>query len=106
MSERMHDCQKFREELTDRILGGAGSDDELRRELSSCEGCASFYNDAQSVLRIVDSARIRPPELPAAYWEEFSDRLRSNLAEIPHSPRQSEPRNPKQGMTWLFLAAA
>ena len=103
----MHDCRRFREELTGRIIGGTERLDEgLRTELSSCDGCSSFYRDAQTILRIVDSANVQPPELPSAYWTDFSDRLRSDLAGAGQWSLQSEMRNPKRGIFVLVFAAA
>src|SRR5439155_18956193 len=103
----MHDCQKFREELTGRIGRNPEDLDEgLRTELSSCDGCSSFYRDAQIIFRIVDSSSVQPPELPGAYWTDFSDRLRSNLTGAGQWSLQSKMRNPKSGIFGLLFAAA
>ena len=79
----MHDCQRFREELTDRILGGTLPDprEKISHELNSCEGCSAFYADARAIIKIVDASAVRPPELPGEYWTDFSRRLRLRLTE-------------------------
>ena len=105
--ETMHDCQKFREELTGRIgCNPEDLDEGLRTELSSCDGCSSFYRDAQIIFRIVDSSSVQPPELPGAYWTDFSDRLRSNLAGAGQWSLQPKMRNPKSAIFGLLFAAA
>jgi len=82
----MHDCQRFCEDLADRILAANDpvNDKDMpadEAEWMSCESCLSFYRDAKAILDVIDSASPRPAELPEAYWQDFSSRLQSNLQE-------------------------
>src|SRR5689334_17551985 len=87
----MHDCQKFCEDLADRILAANNpvaplpsmDEEEIAAELISCESCRKFYRDAKTIVNLLDSAAPRPPELPAGYWQDFSERLQSNLERQP-----------------------
>jgi hypothetical protein len=99
----MHDCQKFCEDLADRNLSANSpvDDQDIAAELISCESCLSFYRDTKAILKVVDSAATRPPELPDAYWQEFSNQLQSNL--------QEQPRrffNPNRAWPLLAFAAS
>src|SRR5215470_7688111 len=94
MREAMHDCQKFRENLTDWILGRELPDlpGEVARELNSCRSCSSFYVDARTVAKIVASAGSPPPQMSDEYWTGFNTRLRTRLI---------EEQNQHRGMNFL-----
>src|SRR5262249_30318826 len=96
----MHDCQKFRENLTDIILGGDPIDADIRiiNELNSCSDCGVFYREALTVSRIVHSASVDPAE---EYWDAFTSRLELNLRE------QAEQRPARSGIIhWAALSMA
>ena len=83
----MHDCQKFREELTDLILGGEPAPG---MDPGDCTECQRFHEDALAVVKILDSVEVSPPDLSEEYWDEFGSRLRSSLIaqqRPPASPR-------------------
>src|SRR5215831_3691866 len=102
----MHDCQKFREELTIRILGPnqPNPEDAFTEELNSCEACRDFHNDARTMLRIVDSAVEHPPELSSEYWDGFNTRLRADRLEDQKKSRLT--RRPEVFRMLLAFAAS
>src|SRR5262245_53683049 len=94
----MHDCQKFREQLSGLVLSPKPEDidDAAASELDACEECLSFYQDACAVARMLSSAEVHPPDLSEMYWNGFEQRLRRRLSEPREYPDQS----------WMPLAIA
>ena len=76
----MHDCQRFRENLTDSVLQSDSIESVVNElELRSCPGCQSYYQDALAVVKVINSA-VLPVELSDTYWNNFEAGLRARLA--------------------------
>src|SRR5688500_5492770 len=99
----MHHCQRFRQDLTDLLFDGTPLDscgEALGAELQSCEKCATFFQEARGILKLVESAGSSVPELPDNYWSGFEYRLRQCLDSA--GSRSARWR----GYRWLSLASA
>ena len=78
----MHDCNKFKDKLTDLLFESAdgGERSRLLAELNACKSCNSLYRSMSETLAVFDQVtRTVVPE--ESYWSGYEDRLRARLTE-------------------------
>src|SRR5262245_33835022 len=107
----MHDCQKYREDLSDLVLHtkSTNADAVLPFELRSCDECMNFYRDAVLLGEILSDDTLAA-ELPDEYWVHFEDRLRRNLMDRGQDPRSPVGtlfgRGHASALRWAAMASA
>jgi len=89
----MHDCQKFREDPENWIDGTA-------RDLTDCEECRSFCEEADIILQATAGAAQPTPEFSEEYWNGFDARLRVALVQ------ENSLRSHRAFWKWSGIAAA
>jgi hypothetical protein len=106
----MHDCETFKEDLAERMLG-AHELGPFVPELNGCEECQSFYRDALTLIEIVDAAQPDARtvnEASARVAAQVMDRLRP-VVSAEAAPAVVVKRRPRMmvwavgGATALFL---
>ena len=97
----MHDCQRFREELTasaDAVLPAAN--------LPDCIGCRQYATELAVLFAQMENVRAEAAQMPAAYWGEFNHRLEQSLIAEGMRPRGSAPSGSIPRLLGIALASA
>jgi len=89
----MHECDEFRERITDQIFDPSGLNAAIRRELLECSGCTEFYTEAREMIDVLSSVRF---EIPESRWDSMTDRLRVRIE------RERERNHRSSWKAWLW----
>ena len=79
-----HVCTVREHQIVDALFGeldAAGMED-LQKHMQTCSGCADAFQQMQQTLTI--TSQVPEPELPAAYWDTYFDRLQDRMADTVH----------------------
>jgi hypothetical protein len=99
----MHNCEEFREQLTEYIIDGKDvtADPRFQHDLLVCGECCAFYCESREMIAALASVDAGVPE---EYWGSLNQRLGDTIRE---SMRESLPRPavPRRRYWWPQLAA-
>src|SRR5436190_18914708 len=83
----MHNCEEFRERITERILDreDVATKPEFQHQLIICTGCAEFYAQSLEMMEALDGIDLTISE---SQWAGIEQRLRASILNAaPPKPR-------------------
>jgi hypothetical protein len=106
----MHDCRKFREEWTDRVIGPwrIERSPAFRAEIESCSECEHFFEDVTAIDQALDNPGGATFQAAPDYWEQCEQQLRAVLSREPAPARtdSASARAWRPLVRWAAIAAA
>jgi len=74
----------------------------LETHLERCSSCSSYARALEKIAE--EASKIKLPEAPQSYWQDFSSRLKARVSSIPGKKRKAEGLFP--GWKWALATAA